>query len=99
MIQGPLFTKFLAEELDLDYLALFLRCRDVCQNTLLLQLKELNPQPLNDVTHAFPDPKVRHVKSRLFVFIYLSIYLMFRDMAGYISVTTIVVLFLTDCCI
>ena len=75
MFQGPLFTKFLAEELDLDYLALFLRCRDVCQNTLLLQLKELNPQPLNDVTHAFPDPKVRHVKSLLFVFIYLSIYL------------------------
>lgn len=54
----PLFAKFLAEELDLDYLAMFLECREVLQKEVGLHLREANPTALNEVLHAHPDPPV-----------------------------------------
>ena len=54
----PLFAKFLAEELDLDYLALFLQSREVVQADLGLRLADATPQAINEVLHAHPDPPV-----------------------------------------
>ena len=55
----PLFAKFLAEELDLDYLAMFLQARAVVQDDVGVRLADANPQAVNEVLHAHPDPPVQ----------------------------------------
>eukprot|EP00605_Chrysophyceae_sp_TOSAG23-4_P002242 GSChrysophyteH1.ASY1.ANO1.2486.1 assembled CDS len=50
------FAKFLAEELDLDYLAMFLLTRERVQTNLGFHFRDVNPVALNEVTHRFPDP-------------------------------------------
>jgi ankyrin repeat protein len=54
----PLFAKFLAEELDLDYLAMFLQTRTIVQQEVGVKLADATPTALNEVLHAYPDPPV-----------------------------------------
>jgi len=51
-----LFAKFLAEELDVDYLAMFLLSRERMQKCCGIAFRDLNPVMLNEVKHAYPDP-------------------------------------------
>ena len=54
--RAQLFQRFLAEELDLDYLAMFLLSRERVQKCLGFHFKEVNPVAQNQVTHRYADP-------------------------------------------
>lgn len=48
--RAQMFSRFLSEELDLDYLAMFLHARDLIQTDLAISLVDINPQ------HTLPIP-------------------------------------------
>ena len=64
--RAALFAKFLAEEFDVDYLAMYLLTRSRLQKSLGIQLRELAPMLLNEVAHAFPDPPAGLITANAF---------------------------------